>query len=115
MNNLVLVSGAGGFIGGSLCVALQSGGYRVRQLTHSRLHKDKHTFEMDLAKDPCPPGLLQDVHAVFHLAGKAHALAETRQDENEYFQINTEGTRKLLEAAKQAGVQKFIYFSSVKA
>lgn len=115
MNDLVLVSGAGGFIGGNLCAALQRASYKVRRLTHSQLFKDEHSFVMDLAKDPCPPGLLRDVRAVFHLAGKAHTLAETRQDENEYFQINTEGTRKLLEAAKQAGVQMFIYFSSVKA
>ncbi|MGZ4960713.1 MAG: NAD-dependent epimerase/dehydratase family protein, partial [Methylomonas sp.] len=52
---------------------------------------------------------------IFHLAGKAHALAENYQDANEYHQINTEGTRKLLEAAQEAGVKRFIFFSSVKA
>jgi nucleoside-diphosphate-sugar epimerase len=37
---------------------------------------------------------------VFHLAGKAHALVEVVQDAEEYWRINTEGTRKLLEATQ---------------
>lgn len=120
MKDLVVLSGASGFIGANLCASLQQAGYQVRQLNHRQLNhrqlnEDKRTYVMDLAYDPCPSGLLQDVHAVFHLAGKAHALAENQQDEAEYYEINTEGTRKLLEAAKQSGVRGFVYFSSVKA
>ncbi|MCK9607877.1 MAG: NAD-dependent epimerase/dehydratase family protein [Methylomonas sp.] len=115
MKDLVVVSGAGGFIGANLCASLQQAGYQVRQLNHRQLNEDKRSYVMDLANDPCPSDLLQDVHAVFHLAGKAHALAENQQDEAEYYDINTEGTRKLLEAAKHADVQRFVYFSSVKA
>lgn len=115
MNDLVLVSGAGGFIGINLCASLLQAGYQVRQLNHRRLHGDKLSFVMDLANDSCPSGLLQDVHTVFHLAGKAHALSESVGDAAGYSQINTEGTRKLLEAAKRAGVRRFVYFSSVKA
>lgn len=115
MNDLVLVSGASGFIGSNLCASLLQAGYKVRQLNHSRLNLGKPSFVMDLANDPCPTGLLQNVHTVFHLAGKAHAVAESAGDTAGYSQINTEGTRKLLEAAKHAGVEKFVYFSSVKA
>jgi len=63
--------------------------------------------------DPVP--VPESVDIIFHLAGKAHALSETRQDEDEYFRINVEGTRRLLEAAKAAGVRRFVFFSSVKA
>lgn len=62
-----------------------------------------------------PVTVPENVDVIFHLAGKAHALAETQQDEDEYFRINTEGTRKLLEAAKAARVKRFVFFSSVKA
>jgi nucleoside-diphosphate-sugar epimerase len=41
-------------------------------------------------------------------------LAEVAQDEAEYFRINTDGTRRLLEAAKRAGVRAFVLFSTVK-
>jgi nucleoside-diphosphate-sugar epimerase len=51
---------------------------------------------------------------VFHLAGKAHALQELGETERDYASINTEGTRSLLEAARDAGVRRFVYFSSIK-
>jgi nucleoside-diphosphate-sugar epimerase len=69
----------------------------------------------DLATQRLQANVLAGVDTIFHLAGKAHALAETRQDEEEYFRINTEGTRTLLEAARSAGVRRFVFISSVKA
>lgn len=59
--------------------------------------------------------VLQGVDTVFHLAGKAHALSESRQDAAEYHAINTGGTQRLLEACQAEGVQRFVMFSSVKA
>ena len=111
----ILVTGASGFIGERFCSYLQEQSTQVRILSHQHRSISSDYFLLDLAKDSCPVELCSGIETVFHLAGKAHALAENQQDANEYFQINTEGTRKLLEAAKQAGVQKFIYFSSVKA
>ena len=62
-----------------------------------------------------PIELPAGIDAIIHLAGKAHALAEVAQDEAEYFRINTEGTRRMLEAAQRAGVRAFVLFSTVKA
>jgi len=59
-----------------------------------------------------PGNVLQGIDTVFHLAGKAHALSETRQDETEYHAINTAGTQKLLEACQAESVQRFVMFSS---
>jgi len=58
-----------------------------------------------------PPG----IDSIIHLAGKAHALAEVAQDDAEYARVNTEGTRRMLAAAEQAGVRAFVLFSTVKA
>ncbi len=68
----------------------------------------------DIAVD-APIELPAGIDAIIHLAGKAHALAEVAQDEAEYFRINTEGTRRMLEAAQRAGVRAFVLFSTVKA
>jgi len=68
----------------------------------------------DLPQD-IPIEALKNVNTVFHLAGKAHALSETSQDEAEYFRINTEATETLLLACKKHHVKTFIYFSSVKS
>ncbi|MCQ8103090.1 NAD-dependent epimerase/dehydratase family protein [Methylomonas sp. SURF-2] len=115
MAKKALVTGASGFIGTSLVKYLRQGDYDVYRASRSMPIKDSKHFLLDLANPIGLPDILSDTEVIFHLAGKAHALAENRQDENEYFLVNTEGTRKLLEAAKAAGVQKFIYFSSVKA
>ncbi len=115
MTRLVLVTGASGFIGEQLCSILRDLGCRVRTLSHVPTAEQADACYMDLAADNCPDGLCAGVDTIFHLAGKAHALAENDQDASEYRRINTEGTRKLLEAAQQAGVKRFIFFSSVKA
>lgn len=115
MSKEVLVTGANGFIGTRLCRLLTSHGYKIRILSHKRLDDNSEAFQMDLASDNCPLGLCTGIEAIFHLAGKAHDLAENSEDVKHYFDINTEGTRKLLEAARQADVKQFIFFSSVKA
>ncbi len=111
----VLVTGATGFIGRELCASLAAQGDNVCALMR---HKDSGPWQSmqvcDLADDT-DLSISISTSMIFHLAGKAHALSETKQDEDEYFRINTEGTRKLLEAAGQAGVSTFVYFSSVKA
>jgi UDP-glucose 4-epimerase len=110
-----LITGSRGFIGTNLCYSLKQRGHRVLEINRSVINSEVDRYSLDLAVNTVPATIYSSVDVVFHLAGKAHALAETQQDETEYFEINTEGTRKLLEAAKQAGVHKFIFFSSVKA
>ena len=110
----VLVTGSQGFIGQVLSEELQALGFLVKNLVRRKTETIANPIVLDLKSEwsfnPC-----DGVDTVFHLAGKAHALSEIKQDNDDYQIINTEGTRKLLEAAQQAGVQRFIYFSSVKA
>jgi len=111
----VLVTGANGFIGSVLSRALSQQGYALRTTSRTACGEYADHWPLDLGVSPCPSTLCTGIDTIFHLAGKAHALTENRQDVSEYQQINTEGTRKLLEAAQQAGVKRFIFFSSVKA
>jgi len=111
-----LVTGASGFIGHPLCHQLQKQGMQVKSLLRTlREPGPWHDFAAGDISETLAPDVMEQIDTVFHLAGKAHALSETRQDEEEYFQINTEGTRRVLEAAQQAGVRRFVFFSSVKA
>lgn len=115
MSKEVLVTGAKGFVGTRLCHTLSQQGFNVRILSHSALTPDEQGFQMDLAVDDCPGELCTGIDTVFHLAGIAHDIAENLFEEAQYQRVNVEGTRKMLEAASQAGVRRFIFFSSVKA
>jgi nucleoside-diphosphate-sugar epimerase len=111
----VLLTGANGFIGQVLAQKLSALGLEIKLLVRSdAVNQTGDSVALDLTAEwtmnPC-----EGVDTVFHLAGKAHALSEIAADDAQYHAVNTEGTRKLLVAAKQAGVEKFIFFSSVKA
>jgi len=52
--------------------------------------------------------------AFIHLAGKAHDLKKI-SDDNEYFEVNTELTKRLFDQFLKSDCETFIYMSSVKA
>ncbi len=93
----VLVTGASGFIGERLCSRLKAEGMEVTTLMrHGAEGPWDSAIRTDLSQKPLPADALKGIDTIFHLAGKAHALSETRQSESEYFNINTSGTRRLL-------------------
>jgi len=108
------MTGATGFIGQHLCKSLERKDIELHILGRTRPGFGPHFHLWDM-QESLDDKYLQGIDTVFHLAGKAHTLSETRQDADEYFRINTEGTRRLLEAAREAGVRRFVFFSSVKA
>ncbi len=110
------VTGAGGFIGRQLCGVLQARGDDVTAGLRSESPGPwSRMLVHDLADRWPSASELKGVDCVFHLAGKAHALSESRQDEAEYFRINTEATRNLLANCRAAKVRRFVFLSSVKA
>ena len=54
------------------------------------------------------------IKSFIHLAGKAHDLKKT-SEENDYFEVNTELTKRLFDQFLVSGCEVFIYMSSVKA
>jgi UDP-glucose 4-epimerase len=110
------VTGAGGFIGRPLCSALQERGDTVVAGLRSRSPGPWNRMLLNDLAYSCPSASeINGVDCVIHLAGKAHALGELRQDEDVYFRINVEATRKLLESCRAAAVRRFVFISSVKA
>lgn len=115
-----LVTGASGFIGKYLCEKLQEKGYIVAgiDLTPHKPTWCNTWFQADITISPeNNPSLLNacnNIDVIFHLAGKVHALAEVKSDDEEYHLINTTGTKNLLQAAAQKKVRKFVFFSTVK-
>ncbi len=113
-----MVTGATGFVGGVLCRRLRESDVMLRALVRNAVSGNNpwdNTIRADISAESWRVNPCLDIDTVFHLAGKSHALTELTQKKDEYRQVNTEGTRKLLEAAQKAGVKRFVYFSSVKA
>jgi len=106
-----LVTGADGFIGGHLARRLESMGSDVYRL--SRKGIGPKTITNDIGKDPIVG--LTDIkpQAVFHLAGRVHRLDEGGDAEAEHLRVTVDGTTYLLQAAAEAGVKAFVFFSTV--
>lgn len=113
----ILVTGATGFIGRTLCQALKAQGLCVTAVARQAVAGPwDHFVGHDFASgDAFPASALAGIDAIYHLASKAHAVSELPGDDSGYSPIIVEGTRHLLQAAEAAGVHTFIYMSSVKA
>lgn len=70
---------------------------------------------LNLGRDPIPRDFAAGVDVIFHLAGRAHALADSPGEREAYRSANLQSTLDLLDAARAGGVRAFVYFSSVKA
>lgn len=111
------VTGASGFLGTNLIHLLLNQGFEVRSMVRSSSHISHiKTLPVELAYTD-----LNSPHLAFHLEGcdvLFHVAAQYslwQSDVDLLQQSNVVGTRNLLAAAKQAGIQRTIYTSSVAA
>lgn len=117
------LTGGTGFIGGHLARALLAEGVEVRAL--ARAGGDRRTLtgltveivegNLSATRGDALPLLcdaIQGCDVVFHVA--AH-YSLWRRDGESIYRANVEGTRNLLEAARQVRVQRFVHTSSVAA
>lgn len=114
MTGTVVITGASGFIGGNLCAWFAGRGWSVRALVRSPMDFQApgtaiETYHCDLP-DRIDADALTDATAVIHCA------YETRTSELERARAtNEEGTRRLHELSRSAGVDRFVFLSSTAA
>jgi nucleoside-diphosphate-sugar epimerase len=114
----VLVTGATGFVGRTLCDVLAQSGYLVRCALRTKKEAHACAFEVIVVGDIAVYNdwefALRDVDVVVHAAGRAHVLNDSSSNLQLYMDTNVEGTQRLARAAENAGIRRFIYLSSIK-
>lgn len=114
----ILLTGASGFVGGHMLQELLRQGHAVRALSRTE-HSDlmladagAHPVRGELTDQASLDRAVQGVQAVFHCAANTSAWSK---DKALQMDTNVEGTRRLLEAGKRAGIACFVHTSSVSA
>ena len=107
----ILISGASGFIGSNLRVYLQE---HLQDISFIHLVRSLKGDADEITWDELSNGIPADIDAIIHLAGLAHDTKKTQNDDA-YFTVNYELTKKLYDLYLQSNATRFIYTSSVKA
>jgi nucleoside-diphosphate-sugar epimerase len=114
----VLVTGAEGFVGRELVLAMQNDGLSVLAAVrdgHKRLPSPAEPVCVgDLSDLPDWRKALIRVDAVVHLAARAHVITERARDPIAAFRaINVGPSLSLFKACQLAGVARFVFVSSI--
>tara|TARA_B110000967_G_scaffold209492_1_gene265914 strand:+ start:1350 stop:2297 length:948 start_codon:yes stop_codon:yes gene_type:complete len=115
----ILVTGALGFIGQSLCKTLSKSGKSVRGIIRSQNSFSKnpdieYVSVGDIVHKKDWKNMLVDIDCIIHCAGRAHIMSETKSDTLKiYRSVNVDVTKRLAEQAAAAGVRRLIFLSSI--
>lgn len=122
-----IVTGAAGFAGSHLADRLLALGHDVTGIDcftdyYSRAEKESNVaaarahgrftlIEADLASADLRP-LIEGADAVYHIAGQAGVRPSWGERFDVYVRDNITATQRLLEAAKESGIRRFVFASS---
>ncbi len=120
MPDTTLLTGATGFVGSAVARALVDRGHALRLLTRpgsdrsliDALGAATHVVEGDLRDPTSLVAAVQGCRHVYHVAADYRLWVP---DPGPMMQANIDGTTTLLRAARDAGVERIVYCSSVAA
>lgn len=122
MSEIAVVTGGAGFIGSHMVDLLLAKGYRVRVVdnlsggheANLAQHKGEPRLTLertDIRTLELDAGAFKDAAYVFHFAGIGDVVPSIEKP-TEYMATNVQGTVRVLEAARAAGVKKLVYAAS---
>lgn len=116
MSGRILVSGATGFLGHALCRTLQMGGAIIRPTVRRSVDVGTEAIAIgEIGPDTDWSRALEGVDRVIHCAARVHMMNDSSGNPlREFRRVNTEGTLNLARQAAAAGVERFVFVSSIK-
>ena len=119
---ILLVTGGAGFIGSHMVDLAVERGYAVRvidnlvggreaNLLHHRDNADVECEWRDIRNISAEDALFSGVKYVVHFAGIGD-IVPSIESPTEYMDVNVQGTVRVLEASRWAGISKFVYAAS---
>ena len=119
----ILITGAGGWLGSELTERLLEEGNSIRAFvlfSSNKLNELKEKYkdlleivEGDICNKNDIDKCLEKIDMVYHLAAKVHSLPKSKEDEEQFFKINTEATEQLFKLCLKHKVKRVIFYSSV--
>lgn len=118
-NQRAIVTGGAGFVGSHLCRALREQDTEVLAIDDCSTGKQSlvpsgvSVEQVDIRKSAIPEIIERfDPTVLFHLAA-IHYVPYCNDNPEETFEVNTMGTRRIVEAARSAGgLERFVFASS---
>src|ERR1700730_14334249 len=113
--DLILVTGASGFLGAAIANSARAAGYPVRVLVRAssprtNIHRRDQVVVGDLRDRASITAALGGVRYLVHAAADYRLWSPSPDD---ILRNNVDGTRTLMEEALRAGVERIVYTSSV--
>jgi dihydroflavonol-4-reductase len=115
VGDIVLITGASGFVGSAIAIAARRAGYRVRVLVRAasprgNIQPGDDVVIGNIRDRASLTEALRDVRYLIHAAADYRLWSRTP---SEIITTNAEGTRCVMEEALRAGVERIVYTSSV--
>ena len=112
-HEMILVTGATGFVGRALCAEFDRRGMRYRAVSRAPMAGFHTIGRIDADSDWS--AALTDIETVIHLAARVHVMREDATDPLAAFRAtNVDATLQLARQAAAAGVRRFVFMSSIK-
>src|ERR1700704_2883046 len=113
--DIILITGASGFVGSAIAIAARRGGFRVGVLVRAasprgNIQPGDEVAIGDIRDRASLAEALRDVRYLIHAAADYRLWSRTP---SELIATNAEGTRCVMEEALRAGVERIVYTSSV--
>ena len=110
----VLVTGATGFVGSCICNELLKHNISFRRVLRRKVDNDDVVVK-DISNVSDWSHALIGINIIIHAAARVHIMDESLSDPlSEYRKVNVAGTLNLAKQAADAGVNRFIFISSIK-